>query len=181
MTDAIGPNDVLCGRGGATNNHEGNRLFRAIVVDHQTEYLIARKMEKAIIAKQILEAVHSNGGRFLKRDKSAHSWIEVPRKQAIAKTSQALREGLDVRNRTVRSNKSRHEDSISTERNLTYQHRETTKIVTGRVAPGSPALVSLSGESPHMQNEFLSPMNSAFLHYQPQPISRSVMEHAFEV
>jgi hypothetical protein len=178
MTDTIGPHDVLCGRGGATNNHEGNRHFRAIVVDHQTEYLIARKMEKAVIARQIVEAVHSNGGRFLKRDKTAHSWIEVPSKQATAKTSQALREGLDVRNRTVRRTKPR-ELGISTESSHVYQHNGTPKNATGRVnAPGSPALVSLSGESPEVRNEFLNP---AFLHYQPQPISRSIMEHAFEV
>jgi hypothetical protein len=177
MTDSIGPHDVLCGRGGATNNHEGNRHFRAIVVDHQTEYLIARKMEKAVIARQIVEAVHNNGGRFLKRDKTAHSWVEVPSKQATAKTSQALREGLDVRNRTVRRTKPR-DLGISNERSDVYQHHDTPK--TGRAAsPRSPALVSLSGESPDMRNEqFLNP---AFLHYQPQPISRSIMEHAFEV
>jgi hypothetical protein len=181
-SSSIGPHDVLCGRGGATNNHEGNRRFRSIVVEHQTEYLKARKMEKAVIARQIVEAVHNNGGRYLKRSKADDSWVEVPMKQATAKTSQALREGLDVRNKTVRSTKALRRDSdsgISTEQH--YQHHHNPRVVTGRVSAGSPALVSLSGEAPDMRGEFLSPMNPVFMRYQPPPISRSIMEHAFEV
>jgi hypothetical protein len=183
MTASIGPNDVLCGRGGATNNHEGNRRFRSIVVEHQTEYLTARKMEKAIIARQIVQTVHNNGGRYLKRNKSADTWVEVPLKQATAKTSQALREGLDVRNKTVRSTKALRRDSddsgVSTDQH--YHQHHNPRVVTGRVHSGSPALVSLSGEAPaDMRGEFL-PMNPVFMRYQPPPISRSTMEHAFEV
>jgi hypothetical protein len=184
MTASIGPHDVLCGRGGATNNHEGNRRFRSIVVEHQTEYLTARKMEKAVIARQIVEAVHNNGGRYLKRSKTADTWVEVPLKQATAKTSQALREGLDVRNKTVRSTKALFRDSdtgVSTDQHY-YQHRNP-RVVAGRVSSASPALVSLSGGEapPDMRGEYLSPMNPVFMRYQPPPISRSVMEHAFEV
>jgi uncharacterized protein (DUF1330 family) len=183
MTASIGPHDVLCGRGGATNNHEGNRRFRSIVVEHQTEYLTARKMEKAVIARQIVEAVHNNGGRYLKRSKTADTWVEVPLKQATAKTSQALREGLDVRNKTVRSTKALHRDSdagVPTDQH--YHQHHNSRVVTGRVSSGSPALVSLSGEQvPDMRGEYLSPMNPVFMRYQPPPISRSIMEHAFEV
>jgi hypothetical protein len=184
MTASIGPHDVLCGRGGATNNHEGNRRFRSIVVEHQTEYLTARKMEKAVIAQQIVQAVHNNGGRYLKRSKSADTWVEVPIKQATAKTSQALREGLDVRNKTVRSTKALRRDSdsgVSTD--LHYHQHYNPKVVTGRVSSGSPALVSLSGEAPaDMRGQYLPPMmNPVFMRYQPPPISRAVMEHAFEV
>ena len=176
MTASIGPHDVLCGRGGATNNHEGNRRFRSIVVEHQSEYLTARKMEKAVIARQIVEAVHNNGGRYLKRSKTADTWVEVPLKQATAKTSQALREGLDVRNKTVRSTNT----GVSTDQH--YHQHHNPRVVTGRVSSGSPALVSLSGEAPvDLRGEFLSPMNPAFMRYQPPPISRSIMEHAFEV
>jgi hypothetical protein len=177
MTASIGPNDVLCGRGGATNNHEGNRRFRSIVVEHQTDYLTARKMEKAVIARQIVEAVHNNGGRYLKRSKTADTWVEVPLKQATAKTSQALREGLDVRNKTVRSTK---DTGVSTGQH--YHQHHNPSVVTGRVSSGSPALVSLSGEAPaDMRGEVLSPTNPVFMRYQPPPISRSIMEHAFEV
>lgn len=183
MTASIGPHDVLCGRGGATNNHEGNRRFRSIVVEHQTEYLRARKMEKVVIARQIVEAVHNNGGRFLKRSKAADTWVEVPTKQAIAKTSQALREGLDVRNKTVRSTKALRRDSDSGASTDQHYYQQQHKVVTGRVTSGSPALVSLSGENPpDMRGQYSTPMmNPVFMRYQPPPISRSIMEHAFEV
>lgn len=103
-SSTIGVNDVLLGRGGATNNHEGNRRYRTIVADHQSEYLTARKKEKVVISRKIVATVHSNGGRFLKRD-AGGIWVEVPDKRATEKTSQALREGLDVRNNTVRPKK----------------------------------------------------------------------------
>ena len=67
MTTAIGMRDVLCGRGGATNNHPGNKRFRAIVADHMDEYLQARKKEKAVIARRIVDMIKNDGGRFLKR------------------------------------------------------------------------------------------------------------------
>lgn len=40
----------------------------------------------------------------MKQD-SQHQWVEVSDKKATEKTSQALREGLDVRNHTVRPRK----------------------------------------------------------------------------
>ena len=96
----IQPKDVLFGRGGATNNHEGNRNFRKLVADHQPIYLMARKRDKRDIAQRIVSLVRSVGGRFLKRDESnsnSENWIDVGDKRACEKTSQALREGLDIR------------------------------------------------------------------------------------
>lgn len=37
MTTTIGPNDVLCGRGGATNSNSGNKAFRRLVKVHKDE------------------------------------------------------------------------------------------------------------------------------------------------
>lgn len=91
-------------RGGATNNHEGNKRYRTIVSFHQSEYLAAKKKDKVLYAKKIVAIVKANGGRFLKQD-SQHKWVEVSDKKATEKTSQALREGLDVRNHTVRPRK----------------------------------------------------------------------------
>jgi hypothetical protein len=101
----IREHDVLLGRGGATNNHLGNQHFRTIVAEHQQEYLRSRKKEKIGIARRVVVMVQSNGGRFLKRT-PADEWVEVDDKRAQEKTSQALREGLDVRNKIVRGNKS---------------------------------------------------------------------------
>ena len=107
---SISMHDVLLGRGGQTNNHLGNREYRRIVFEHQNEYLHAKKKEKALIARQIVKIVHTNGGRFLKKDDHSSydggdAWVEVPYAKAVSKTSQALREGLDVRNMTIRPNK----------------------------------------------------------------------------
>lgn len=115
-TDAvsdIGEHDVLCGRGGLTNSHVGNKHFRQVVADHQAEYLKARKRDKIIIAQRIVAVIKENGGRFLKRSADGESWVAVSDKKAQEKTSQALREGLDVRNNKVRPSKQirRNDDS----------------------------------------------------------------------
>jgi hypothetical protein len=63
----IGPNDVLLGRGGGTNHHIGNRRFRDLVKENQTAYLQAKKLEKATIARRIVDIVYSRNGRFLQQ------------------------------------------------------------------------------------------------------------------
>ena len=90
--------DVLCGRGGATNNHVGNKIYRTIVCDHQSQYLHAKKRDKAGIARIIVGIIRSRGGRFLKKlNDGTERWVDVGDKKATEKTSQALREGLDIR------------------------------------------------------------------------------------
>ena len=144
--ESIGLNDVLLGRGGATNGHVGNRKFRTIVSDHQAAYLSARKPEKVLIARQIVSVVRNNGGRFLRRCEDSESWIEVTPKRAQEKTSQALREGLDVRNfqtgqkpegDSVDSSKSSEKRSSSTRKPYTIRQN----VVTGKV-------VSVASQSP---------------------------------
>ena len=143
----IGSSDVLLGRGGATNNHIGNRRFRTVVADHQAEYLSSKKKEKVLISKRIVAIIKSKGGRFLKRDTTG-IWVEVPEKRAIEKTSQALREGLDVRNHTVRPKK-------QVRRFTSEETKEVpNSVVPGWVMPSSsvqqvpaviPALMGLQG------------------------------------
>merc|ERR1719506_3334188 len=106
-TTTITPHDVLCGRGGLTNSHVGNKQFRKICSEYQLEYLQAKKNDKKTIALQVVVQIHAMGGRFLQQghhppQSSSSSvgttwWVEVPSKKALEKTSQALREGLDVR------------------------------------------------------------------------------------
>jgi len=101
----INPNDVLCGRGGLTNSHVGNKRFRCVVAEYQLEYLKARKNDKKGIAQKILSRIKENGGRFLQRNAGSSVWSVASEKRAVGKTSQALREGLDVRHKTVRPRK----------------------------------------------------------------------------
>ncbi|KAL7575876.1 hypothetical protein ACA910_003190 [Epithemia clementina (nom. ined.)] len=139
----IRDNDVLLGRGGQTNKHFGNKRYRSIVLDHQGEYLQARKKDKIVIARKIVAIVHQNGGRFLKLGATSQ-WEEVPDERAQAKTSQALREGLDVRNQTVRNSKMPRRDSASSSAESPPSKR--VKATTDSVPPAlnSPTLFSKS-------------------------------------
>jgi len=89
--------DVLCGRGGGTNSQVGNRRFRQLVQEFQPTYLLARRKEKPLLARTIVLIIRKRGGRFLKKDDETGELFEVGDTKAEAKTSQALREGLDVR------------------------------------------------------------------------------------
>jgi hypothetical protein len=168
-------NDVLLGRGGATNNHYGNCAYRSIVAGYRTEYLAARKKDKVVIARKIVELVHRNGGRFLARDDVSDAWTEAPDKRAVSKTSQTLREGLDVRNNVIRTKKSvRHSsDFVGSDEGS----RKRAKISSGKL---SPAIVSLSGENARDMPDLHEEVET-MLRYQPSPIDRSHMKNVCEI
>lgn len=96
LTD-VNPDDVLLGRGGGTNSQVGNRRFRKLVQDFQPTYLMAKRKEKPLLARTIVLIIRKRGGRFLKKNEETGEMFEVGDTKAEAKTSQALREGLDVR------------------------------------------------------------------------------------
>ena len=91
----INNNDVLCGRGGATNSHIGNRSFRSLVKEYKDKYLRAKKKEKPAVAGEIVDKIRSLDppGRFLKKDRDSGYWLDIGDIRAKEKTSQALREG----------------------------------------------------------------------------------------
>ena len=94
--------DVLLGRGSGTSLYIGNQKFRMIVDDHKEEYLeTSGNKPKAKIAKEILDHIHSLGGRFLKLDENAEpvefiiedgEWYETDEKAALEKIKQSLRQ-----------------------------------------------------------------------------------------
>jgi len=65
-------NDVLFGRGGRSNHHSGNKVYRDIVTDHQEKYQkCTSKSEKTKVAQSIVDYVNDTiGGRFLELDKN---------------------------------------------------------------------------------------------------------------
>jgi len=140
----IGRHDVLCGRGGLTNQHIGNKNFRYIVAEYTDEYLHAKKKEKKEIAIRIVQRVHDIGGRFLTRCGTNHSdvWAEVTASKALEKSKQALREGLDVRHKTIRPEKHIHrrDSESSTEED---NPRKRARLVQG-VVMESPTQSSMS-------------------------------------
>jgi hypothetical protein len=85
----------LSGRGGATNSHIGNRLFRSFVKQYKSDYLKAKKRDKPQVAAIVVDKIRERGGRFLRRYKSDEGmvWIEIGDGRAREKTCQALREG----------------------------------------------------------------------------------------
>jgi len=86
-------NDVLSGRGGRVNSHEGNIRFRELVTAEKLRYLKTnKKKDKAKIAKGIVNKIRSLNGRFLKEDSNTLLWIDIGDERAIRKTGQALRE-----------------------------------------------------------------------------------------
>lgn len=100
-----GPHDVLLGRGGGTNNHEGNVLFRQLVNDHKVRYLACNKVDKPKVARDVVALWRKQDppGRFLcRKDETkrgpgsikddSNIWIEVGDKKAREKASQCLRE-----------------------------------------------------------------------------------------
>mmetsp|Transcript_30680 Transcript_30680/g.40207 ORF Transcript_30680/g.40207 Transcript_30680/m.40207 type:complete len:192 (-) Transcript_30680:148-723(-) len=182
---SIQDNDVLCGRGGATNNHVGNKRYRSLVSDHQNEYLLAKKKDKADIAREIVRLVRVRGGRFLRKGATGtNMWVEVGDKKATEKTSQALREGLDVRHkefRGVKSKKAQRRDSDSTSEHPKKRRRTEGSVVSGRVMTpmmqGSPALVSEPGSPcvPGLQEE--EKVNLPYFIYHPAKISETDCDH----
>ena len=94
----INNNDVLCGRGGATNSHIGNRSFRLLVKQYKDKYLKAKKKEKPNVAGEIVDKIRGLDppGRFLKKDRDTGYWLDIGDMRAKEKTSQALREGAPL-------------------------------------------------------------------------------------
>jgi hypothetical protein len=86
--------DILCGRGGLTNHHKGNKRFRDIVALHRPDYVRAPKIQKPSVARVIVRAIRNGDppGRFLTKDEKTGKWIDIGDKKAAEKTSQALRE-----------------------------------------------------------------------------------------
>ena len=97
------PQDVLSGRGGGINSHKGNKVFRQWVSQRKEEYNLAQnKKEKIAVAMQVVRQVQQQvpvPGRFLQRDPTVIGgnggqwWVEIDEAKALAKTTQALREG----------------------------------------------------------------------------------------
>ena len=92
VTD-VGPQDVLCGRGGKINNHPGNCEFRELIKSQQEVYLKAKKRVKPNLTASIIESIRSRKGRFLKKDDATGGYYEISDTKAREKVAQALREG----------------------------------------------------------------------------------------
>lgn len=104
---SITPSDVLFGRGSGPNDHEGNVKFREIVSQRKGEYMATNhRQTKAKIAKEIVDTVLNNNGRFLKKlepseiqklgfDTEHDLYTIVDDDTIMEKAKQALRQNRD--------------------------------------------------------------------------------------
>jgi hypothetical protein len=90
--DDLNSFDVLCGRGGGSNQQHGNNLYRKLVRKAQPCYFVSAKEDKSKVARAVVYTIRKHGGGFLKMINGA--LYEVGDVKAVTKTMQALREGL---------------------------------------------------------------------------------------
>jgi hypothetical protein len=86
--------DVIFGRGGRSNHHPGNKMYRVQVTEKQAIYRSCEnKKEKTEIAQRVVDHVNKNQkGRFLELDTTCNRWYLVPNNGARTKVGQALRD-----------------------------------------------------------------------------------------
>jgi hypothetical protein len=90
--------DVLCGRGGKSNHHPGNKRYRQVICQMKAGYRqIGSKTQKTSLSHAIVGHVYLYGGRFLKYEKADDKFVILSPSEARKKTSQALREAKQVK------------------------------------------------------------------------------------
>ena len=90
--------DVLCGRGGRSNHHPGNKRYRQVISEMKARYRnIEAKSAKTDLSRAIVEHVFGYGGRFVKLDKPSGKYEVLSALESRKKTSQALRETKELK------------------------------------------------------------------------------------
>jgi hypothetical protein len=85
--------DVLFGRGGRSNEHDGNKEYLKVVKFHKAFYREATNEEKLQTVEDIWNTIHAKGGRFLEQEKELPKrWFVAHKKEAFKKVGQALRD-----------------------------------------------------------------------------------------
>jgi hypothetical protein len=86
------PIDVLMGRDKLAQSHTGNSLYQLLIDDYRSRYdACETRIEKTIIASDIVFKVKEDGGRFLLRKKGETNWSEVDDWVAREKVTNAFR------------------------------------------------------------------------------------------
>ena len=172
------PTDVLCGRGGSINSHPGNKVFREWVHERKNDYNLAMsKAEKARVSREVIDLVRAQNppGKFLTKETTSASavgtatwWIEIDDLKAMAKTSQALREGAP----TIRA---QHKDELDEKKHQSHpkprrpKKDSTASKAAARTSMPPPPAMAVS-MSPDMAVEALRTAAEAAKHGLGQPI-----------
>jgi len=188
-------NDVLCGRGGGTNNHLGNKRYRDLVKENNPNYAMAARTDKGPIVAAMVHSWRTTQdppGRFLKKSVD-DLWEDVGDKVAKEKTSQLFRE-IKVQGMKLKKNASgdeeRSDDSLSGDKEPTkIAFREQIGTIDGsepNLPPKQPVLrfVHSLGESSlepgenfslhdFEWNEDLDPLPLSYVPFQAGDLSSS--------
>lgn len=98
FVDSILEADVLCGRGGLSNHHPGNKRFRRVVSEMKRTYRSTEtKNSKTSLSRAIVDHVCNYGGRFIRKDDKTGRYHVLTKADARKKTSQALRETKELK------------------------------------------------------------------------------------
>jgi len=87
--------DVIAGRGGGSNHHEGNKRYWYCILQERARYKrlgTNNNGPKNKIAEAIYDYILETGGRFLQMDTKTHDWFSIPKKICLDKIKQALRD-----------------------------------------------------------------------------------------
>ncbi|CAJ1913118.1 unnamed protein product [Cylindrotheca closterium] len=87
--------DVIAGRGGGSNHHEGNKRYWRRILAERPGYKQLGKNDntsKNEISEGIYMYILSTGGRFLQLDTRTEKWFMIPKKISLDKIKQALRD-----------------------------------------------------------------------------------------
>lgn len=96
--DEITELDILCGRGGRSNHWPGNKRYRRVISDMKAAYKSSEgRKGKTGLSRTIVEHVLGYGGRFVREEDESGRYYVLTKAEARVKTSQALREGKDLK------------------------------------------------------------------------------------
>ena len=123
--------DVLCGRGGGSQHHAGNKEFRDVIALNKWRYINASLHHKKLLVDSIVTAVRLQNppGRFLERDSKTGLWNDIGYKRAVVKTSQALREGAP-KLRLAMVNEPKQHGGYARKHAPTHPKRATVRMAT---------------------------------------------------
>jgi hypothetical protein len=142
--------DVICGRHKDACNNIGNRRFRIIVALSAEKYMYTpTRAHKSLVIRDIVDAIHSSGGRFLQQCKfmNASTWEELDEKQVYDKVGHALRDmSSSWKEKTDVINLLCPNQTTSTTRSLTVTSKPETNIksLCSNIVTSIPLCVSSS-------------------------------------
>ena len=136
--------DVLLGRGGRSNHHPGNKVYRERVLELQAKYKTLSRDHKTAMSTSVVDWIQTQcGGNFLQFDVGGNSqdgpWYVVLDKTARSKVSQALREDHTKEGRAAKLARRRKNSTNKTKipRKKTEKKKMTVKLGTPKLKPKS--------------------------------------------